>query len=123
MQDPDWMTREAQWGVSPPAYAYARNNPVRYTDRTGLETEDEKACMTEFEKREAAEDRKCKEKFKSRDACVMLKNARWVGAMQLCKESRSQLLDRVFSPDAGPPTPPKRKPPVRAPPLLNQPPR
>ena len=36
LQDPKWAKEEAEDGFSTPAYSYARNNPVKYTDPTGL---------------------------------------------------------------------------------------
>jgi hypothetical protein len=35
-QDPEYVRRMAKGGVSVPAYAYALNNPLHYTDPTGL---------------------------------------------------------------------------------------
>lgn len=36
LQDPWWIVSMATEGKSPPAYAYALNNPIRYVDRTGM---------------------------------------------------------------------------------------
>jgi RHS repeat-associated protein len=36
LQDPDWVMSELQSGYQVPAYSYARNNPIAYTDPTGL---------------------------------------------------------------------------------------
>jgi hypothetical protein len=36
LQEPRWVKRMAKRGMSVPTYAYAYNNPLRYTDRTGL---------------------------------------------------------------------------------------
>ncbi|MEQ1737735.1 MAG: RHS repeat-associated core domain-containing protein, partial [Rhodoglobus sp.] len=36
LQRPGWVKREAEQGYATPTYAYARNNPVRHTDPTGL---------------------------------------------------------------------------------------
>lgn len=37
LQSPDYVRRMAQSGLSVPVYAYALNNPLRYTDPTGLD--------------------------------------------------------------------------------------
>jgi hypothetical protein len=34
--DPAWVQDEASEGFAAPAYSYARNNPLHYTDPTGL---------------------------------------------------------------------------------------
>ena len=36
LQSPDFVRSAAQKGFSTPTYAYAQNNPLRYTDSTGL---------------------------------------------------------------------------------------
>ena len=36
LQQPSWVKHEAEAGFTTPTYAYARNNPVRYSDATGL---------------------------------------------------------------------------------------
>lgn len=36
LQRPRWLRRAAKRGTSTPTYGYAYNNPLRYTDRTGL---------------------------------------------------------------------------------------
>lgn len=36
LQNPNWVRAEASEGFISPTYSYARNNPVRYTDSTGL---------------------------------------------------------------------------------------
>lgn len=36
LQNPRWVKRMAKRGYSTPTYAYALNNPIRYTDRDGL---------------------------------------------------------------------------------------
>jgi hypothetical protein len=36
LQSPNWVQGEVGGGFSTPTYSYARNNPVRYTDPTGL---------------------------------------------------------------------------------------
>lgn len=116
LRDPAWVRRQAARGFSVPTYAYALNNPLRYTDRSGLETDDERACMEEWEKRDVPEHKKCMAKFKSKDACLLQKGMRWANGMKLCSESKGDLLERVFAPDAG--AGPKKKPihaPIRAP--------
>lgn len=35
LQEPEWLLDEAGAGFTTPSYAYARNNPLRYTDPTG----------------------------------------------------------------------------------------
>jgi hypothetical protein len=37
LQNPNWVESELQSGHQVPAYAYARNNPVRYVDPDGLQ--------------------------------------------------------------------------------------
>lgn len=39
LQDPRWVARQAALGTSVAVYAYARNNPVRYVDPTGLDVQ------------------------------------------------------------------------------------
>jgi hypothetical protein len=41
LQDPKWVSEELQSGHQVPAYSYARNNPLPYTDPTGLFTIDQ----------------------------------------------------------------------------------
>jgi hypothetical protein len=36
LQNPNWVKQMAMQGLSAPTYAYALNNPLKYTDSTGL---------------------------------------------------------------------------------------
>jgi hypothetical protein len=46
LQDPSWVRNELEDGHQAPAYSYARNNPVSYSDPTGLSPGDKDGSTT-----------------------------------------------------------------------------
>ena len=67
---PEFVLEQAGQGFSAAAYVYAKNNPLRFSDRDGLQASTDPECMAECDAR-AKKDRKKCEKKKSGPECLL----------------------------------------------------